>query len=141
MNRYLPFLLLLLIAGCAQRSTCPTKTSAELVSAITTLITAEGMTITDHNPLVGILQASATEESLGRINVTTSRHWTFTIKDGLIGAYARVDTSTRNAAGVTIDSTQSFYSETAPDEWKWFWNVRRGLESICGTQVDFLKLN
>ena len=139
MNRYL--LVLLLIAGCAQRPVCPTKTSAELVSAITTLITAEGMTITDHNRLVGILQASIPPESAAATGVTTSRHWTFTIKDGLIGAYARVDTRTRNAAGSTIDSTQTFYSDTAPEEWTWFWNVRRKLENICGAKVDFLQLN
>ncbi len=140
MNRCLTAAFLVVLAGCAQRTICPQKSSAEIVSAVTTLAAAEGMEITLHHMISGMLEVSTPEQLDPATGISSSRHWSFAIKDGLLGAYARVDTKTLDAAGRAISSTQTFYSETAPADWKWFWNVRRGLEQTCGIRVDFLKL-
>lgn len=140
------YVLLLLLAtaiGCAQRpiritTACTPHTTTELITALTSLVASEGMSVTLVNENVGILQASSPELT-SILTGTSSNHWTFTVKDGRIDAYAKSIYKTTNKYGATVSSSEYFYSDKEDRDTKWYWNVRNGLQRLCGDSIAFVE--
>ena len=136
-------LALATIAGCVQRpiritTACTPHTTTELITALTSLVASEGMNVTLVNENVGLLQASSPEHT-SLLTGTSSNHWTFTIKDGRIDAYAKALFRTTNQYGATVSSSEYFYSDKDDRDNKWYWNVRNGLQRLCGDSITFVE--
>jgi hypothetical protein len=133
-----------MMIGCAQRpiklvTPCTTQSTSDLIAALTALVVSEGMNISLVNEKVGILQASTAEEHSIWTGATTSNHWTFTVRDGKVEAIAKSLSVSKNAFGATISSSETYYNDKAHKDWKWYWNVRNGLEALCGSKVEFIE--
>jgi len=50
-------------------------------------------------------------------------------------ATAKTVSSSQNAFGATLSSNETYYDDSAHEDWEWYWDVRKGLESICGTKA------
>jgi hypothetical protein len=140
LTRWLLASSLLMIVGCAQRpiklvTPCTSQSTSDLIAALTALVVSEGMNVTLVNEKVGILQASSAEDRSIWTGATTSNHWTFTVREGKVEPIAKSLTQTKNAFGATLSSSETYYTDKADQDWKWYWNVRNGLQTLCGSQV------
>lgn len=133
-----------LFTACAQRpiqltTPCPTKPMREVVSSLSALVIAEGMQITLVNENIGILQASSPEDHSIWTGLYTIRQWIFTMKGDTVLAYAKTIDQSRNAFGATLATSETYYSDKVHPDHAWYWNVRRGLETLCGGKVEFVQ--
>ncbi len=132
------------LTGCAQRpiqinAPCQTKPTKEIISHLSALVAAEGMQITVVNDGAGILQATTAEERDVWTGTHTTKAWSFVVKDGTVQAYAKTINQSRNTFGAVLATSETYYSDKVHEDWKWYWNVRRGLEELCGAGVTFIQ--
>lgn len=132
------------VAACAQRpiqitAPCQTKSAKEIIANLSALMAAEGMQITLANEQVGVLQASTAEERDPWTGMYTTKAWSLVVKDGTVQAYAKTINQSRNAFGVVVATNETYYSDKVHQDWMWYWNVRRGLQELCGTDVTFIE--
>jgi hypothetical protein len=125
--RLLP--LLSLMIGCSavrpqkMVTTCENRSKQEIMTRLSSLVIGEKMKITTINDYIGLIEATRTESG----NVTYS--WQFIVQPGSIDAYARYTDND----GMSVD-----IEDDPPQRLKWYWNVRRGVEDLCGEKVRFI---
>lgn len=135
---------------------CYQRTQVEIIRSATSILVMNGFRITLADTLMGLVQAE-TEEAhdvwSGRDN---KRVWTISIKSSLdqeimttageqrtlesgqnskplyIVALAKVVSRSRNVYGATASASEDYYDNDSPKDWGWYWDVRKGLETICG---------
>ena len=130
-------------AACVKRpiqltTPCPAKPVKEVVGTLSALVLAEGMQITLVNDNVGILQA-ATPEDHSWTGAYSTNQWTFSMKGDTVLAFAKAVQQTRNAFGAMLSSYESYLTDEVHPDYLWYWNVRRGLEALCGEKVVFIQ--
>lgn len=135
-----------LFAACAPRpiqltTPCASKSTKEIVAALSALVMAEGMQLTLVNDNIGILQASTAESHSIWTGTSSTLQWIFTIKGDTVLAYAKAIDQSRNAFGAVTYTNETYYSDSKlhPNSNAWYWNVRRGLETLCGGKVEFVQ--
>jgi len=122
-----------LAVGCAAprvvqiAAPCAAKTTPQIITALAGLVAAEGMTITLLNENVGVLQASGALRQTDRRS-GMQQQWQFSVRGDTVFAYAK--TVYTSGALVTAELTADDTS-TEPEE-RWYWNVRNGLQNLCG---------
>ncbi|MCE7933188.1 MAG: hypothetical protein DYG96_01205 [Chlorobi bacterium CHB2] len=133
-----------LFAACAPRpiqltTPCASKSTKEIVAALSALVMAEGMQLTLVNDNIGILQASTAEDHSIWTGIYSTKQWVFTMKSDTVLAYAKTVDQSRNAFGAVLSTSETYYSDKVHPDHAWYWNVRRGLETLCGGKVEFVQ--
>ena len=129
MKHTLLFLLLSSTIGCSavrpqkMVTSCDNRSKQEIMTRISSLVIGEKMKITTINDYIGLIEATRVESG----NVIYS--WQFIVQPGSIDAYARYSDN----GGEPVD-----IEDDPPQRLKWYWNVRRGVEELCGQQVRFV---
>ena len=115
------------------------KSKEEVFKSITTLLLQENLQIKHSDMELGYIQA----ESIPQLNIwlgaEVQRVWVITYKENKIIASAKTITITRNAFGKTTGSAETYYNDDSHEDWTWYWNVRDGLENLCGNEIIITK--
>lgn len=141
---------------------CGEHTRADVVRSAMSLLVMHGFNITLADTVVGLIQGESAEESSFWAGSVSKKIWQITIKvnqtagnvyagaatGGMgdqqsatlqsslnyhVAATAKVVTKTTNAFGATLSTTEVYCNnDTLPGE-EWYWSVRHGLESLCGS--------
>lgn len=109
------------------------------MAALSALVMAEGMQITLVNDNIGILQAATAEDHSIWTGIYSTRQWIFSMKGDTVLAYAKSIDQTRNAFGGVVGTSETYYTDKLHPDNAWYWNVRRGLETLCGSKVEFIQ--
>lgn len=117
------------------QSNCDQITTDELFKSLTTLVLKENMIIKQSDAKLGYLQAETNPKRSPLSGETRSYAWVFQHSDGKIVAYAKVLYSSQNAFGATKESGEAYYGDDSSKEEKWYWNVRNGIEKLCGNKI------
>lgn len=135
---------------------CHHRTQGEVIRSATSILVQSGFRITLSDTLIGLVQAETEEMVDIWTGVNSKRVWQISIKHSLdsnasitagnaqtlaappdiqplyIVALAKVVGHTQNAYGATLSTSEVYYDNEAHKDWEWYWDVRKGLESICG---------
>jgi len=139
--------------GCFDRS------KADVVRSATALLVQNGFNVTMADTIVGIVQGETEPQHDIWSGQNTKRVWQVTVKPELaksaavtagdqavltappgskplyVVATAKTVSSSQNAFGATLSSNETYYDDSAHEDWEWYWDVRKGLEGICGTKA------
>ena len=135
MKTLLAFFLAISLYGCAtpmikdMTFSCG-KTREEIMSAFTALTIREAMTIKISDVNIGYCRAEMAPIST-LYGVTFTYAWQIQIdKAGMVTATA---TNTQNNGRIT------YYDDTdvSDKSIQWYWNVRNGLQELCGSDIKF----
>ena len=124
-------LLLPVLIGCSSVkpqkmvTSCGNHSRQEIMTTISSLLIGEKMKITNINDYVGLIEASR------QIDETNLATWQFIVRPGSIDAYARITNG--NSAPVDL-------GDDPPSHNRWYWNVRDGVEQLCGEEARFITL-
>ncbi|MBI2794197.1 MAG: hypothetical protein HYX66_06055 [Ignavibacteria bacterium] len=135
---------------------CHHRTQSDVIRSATSILVQNGFRITLSDTLVGLVQAETEEMHDIWTGVNSKRVWQISIKHSLdssaiisagnaqelaaspdiqplyIVAFAKVVGRTQNAFGATLASGEMYYDSETHKDWEWYWDVRKGLEGICG---------
>ncbi len=135
--------------GCFERS------KSDVIRSATALLVQHGLTVTMADTLIGLVQAESAESSDAWTGLISKRVWQVTVAPTIGGkntssatlskptssaslyiiATAKTVNRTQNAYGATLATSEVYYDDSSHEDWEWYWGVRRGLESICGTKA------
>lgn len=60
---------------------------------------------------------------------------TISVVEGKIFATAKTNTYTKNIFATMTGNSDTYYKDDSSQDWGWYWNVRDGLETLCGTKL------
>jgi hypothetical protein len=155
------FLTALVSSGCATRIRqhnlpCHNRTVADVVRATTSTLVMNGFRITHSDTIVGLIQAQTDESRNVWTGIVEQRVWQVALRPNLnnvgevtagnslslapptdkqplyLVATAKVVGRTQNAFGATLSTSEEYYGDHVHEDWTWYWDVRRGLEQVCG---------
>ena len=136
---------------------CHDRTVADVVRSATSILVLNGFRITHSDTIVGLVQAQTDESRDIWTGAVNQRVWQIVMKPDLkdagevkagevttlaaptgkkplyIIATAKVVSRSQNAYGATLATSETYYDNDAHKDWQWYWDVRTGLEQICGT--------
>lgn len=133
------------VGGCAppryqMRTACAGKTKSELVSAMTALVTQEAFTVTLVNENVGVVQANGTTEYSVWTQYYSTPVWQMSMKGDTVLLIAKIVSHKENVFGAQTGSGETYMADNAAETHTWYWNVRRGMENLCGSTAIVVKL-
>lgn len=135
---------------------CHDRTVADVVRSATSILVMNGFRITHTDTIVGLVQAQTDESHDIWSGAVSQRVWQIVMKPELknygevkageittlaaptdkkplyIIATAKVVSKSQNAYGATLATSEVYYDDNAHKDWEWYWDVRKGLEQICG---------
>jgi hypothetical protein len=138
---------------------CHTRTKADVLRSAMSLLVQHGFKITVADTVLGLVQAETEETRDIWSGMISKRVWQVSIRPELgplgqidpvgqaalskpqtdrtmyVIATARTVNKTTNAFGATISTAEIYYDDSVHEDWEWYWEVRRGLESVCGSKV------
>ncbi len=139
--------------GCFDRS------RADVLRSATTLLVQSGFNITLADTVIGLVQGETEEQHDIWSGLNSKRVWQISVKPdlGKLGVVSAGDQSTlsappgskplyimataktvnrsQNAYGATLAASEVYYDDTSHEDWEWYWDVRKGLEGICGSKA------
>ena len=135
--------------GCFDRS------KADVLRSATALLVQHGFTVTMADTVIGIVQGETPPSHDIWTGMNSKRVWQITVSPILdkqasanaaltapvgaqamyIMAMAKTVNSSQNAFGSTLSTSEEYYDDKSHKDWEWYWGVRNGLESICGTKA------
>ena len=132
-------LLSLLVLSCSPKIyehqlNCKSNTE-QILSKFVQLVTSEGLTVENQDAKLGFANASSSEDFSFWTGVYTRRFWTISVVEGKIFATAKTNTYTKNIFGTMTGNSDTYYKDDSSQDWGWYWNVRDGLEALCGTKL------
>lgn len=133
------------VGGCAppryqMKTACPGRTKSDVVSAMIALVAQEAFTVTLVNENVGIVQANGTSEFSVWTGYYSTPVWQMTMKGDTALLIAKILFHKENIFGAQTSSTEAYMTDEAAETHTWYWNVRRGMESLCGSTAIVVKL-
>ena len=162
---YLFAILGLFAVGCSgvkiqqHNIPCHTRTRADVLRSAMSLLVQHGFTVSIADTTIGLVQGETEESRDIWSGMITKRVWQISIRPelGKIGelspadqaalskpaqqpsmyviATAKTVNKTTNAFGATLSTAELYYDDDVHQDWEWYWEVRRGLESVCGSKV------
>jgi len=136
---------------------CHTRTKADVIRSSMALLVQHGFTVTLSDTITGLIQAETAENRDVWTGNIEKRVWQIGIRPELdksvlaaesgpitkpadgpsmyVIATAKTVNRTQNAFGATLATSEVYYSDAAHEDWEWYWDIRRGLESVCGAKV------
>lgn len=121
-----------LLVGCSAprlvqlAAPCPKMNRQEVITVLTGLVAGEGMTVTLVNENVGILQASGSpHKSWG--DLVEQKQWQFSVRGDTVYGFAKTVYTTAER----VEGEMPVTDDASSDE-RWYWNVRNGLQKVCG---------
>ncbi|MBU3699657.1 MAG: hypothetical protein FGM33_06555 [Candidatus Kapabacteria bacterium] len=165
-NLYL-LALIMVISGCStvihqHNLACHNRTRTQIVQSATAVLVQSGFTIKSADTVLGLIQAETPDEA--RIGgYLEHRVWQIMIKPRLEGhseissqekeslskpqgaasmylfATAKSVLKGTNVFGATTGTSETYYHDGVSESWNWYWDVRRGLEEICGARCIISK--
>ena len=130
-------LMVILLTSCSTsiykiKTECE-KTNDEIIRELSKLLLQEDFSITKSDLSMGYIEGESLPTKLAFVGLCT-KQWSFAINNGVITAYAKL--LIINEYGTVTDT--KYYYDNAPVEWSWYWNIRNGLQNICGHNVIFI---
>jgi len=130
------FILLfaLMLSGCAtvvkEMSLECSKTKNEILTAATTAILREGMTVQQSDANIGLLRAeSMPQATFTGVQTTLKYVWQIQVTNsGKIIATAQ---------GVLGSGGGTYFDDETSQSHTWYWGVRNELAALCGNNVVF----
>jgi hypothetical protein len=150
-------------AGCAtsikqHNIGCYDRSKADVLRSASALLIQNGFTITMADTIIGLVQAETAESRDIWSGTISKRVWQVNIKPELgkdvvagastaaltappgakpmyIMATAKTVNRTQNAYGATLSTSEVYYDDSAHEDWEWYWDVRKGMEEMCGTKA------
>lgn len=162
---YLFAILGLFAVGCSgvkiqqHNIPCHSRTRADVLRSAMSLLVQYGFTVSIADTTIGLVQGETEESRDVWSGMITKRIWQISIRPelGKLGelsatdqaalskpaqqqsmyviATAKTVNKTTNAFGATISTAELYYDDDVHQDWEWYWEVRRGLESVCGSKV------
>jgi len=137
---------------------CNARSKADILRSATTLLVQSGFTVTLADTVVGLVQAETAEQydiwsgtnsrrvwqisirsDVGQTNSTTGGAMASSALPGAkplhVIATARTINRGQNAFGATSSTSEVYYDDSAHEDWEWYWDVRKGLETMCGAKA------
>lgn len=138
---FLVILTSILLSSCSTTvyqltSNCDKISSDELFKSISTLLIQENFSIKQSD--MNLLYLRAETEPIVKaslMGMIETRIWTFQLVNGKIIATARQILVQKNAFGNETGSSEKYYNDKVHKSWGWYWNVRNGLENLCGDKI------
>ncbi len=163
-SSYLPsigIVVLTILSGCMTTKVkqhnigCPDRSKADVLRSATSLLVQSGFTVTLADTIIGLVQAESAEQHDVWTGTTSKRVWQVSIRSdveekpetpGITGmpvgakpmyivATARTVNRGQTAFGATSSTSEFYYDDSAHSDWEWYWDVRKGLEAMCGTKA------
>jgi hypothetical protein len=137
------FIFIILFSSCSSttvyqlQTNCDKLTIEELFKSITNLLLKEDFIIKQSDLKSGILLAETipVHNIWSEGDVIETRAWTFQFSRGKVIATAIVIIKEKNNYGKTTATTVTYCNDLSKPDWKWYWNVRNGLEKLCGNKI------
>jgi len=146
MKRIIIFFLLIsfFLSSCGTtmyqlKTDCSKVTVEELFKSITALLIEEDFIVKQSDLKLGYLQAETMPEFNVWLGMNEIRVWSFQDVNGKIKATAKVVYTKKNIYGSTTGGSVTYYNDDAHEDWTWYWNIRNGLERICGNKIVIVK--
>jgi len=134
---------LLTISSCGttvwQLKTDCSPSTEEVINRITPILMEQNFLIKVNDPKTGLLQAETVPKFNFWMGMTEARYWIFQIVNNKVIAQAKIIYMKQNIFGATTGGTEIYYNDEASKDWSWYWQVRNGLETICGNKIVFLE--
>jgi hypothetical protein len=113
-------------------------TNQQILAKFSSLVMAEGLSVKNQDIELGIANAESVPDKNIWTGYTTQNIWNIRIENNTIIALATMNMFTQNIFGATTNtSTVSLGNETH-DDYGWYWNVRDGLEELCGGKFNVI---
>lgn len=162
---YLFAILGLFAVGCSgvkiqqHNIPCHTRTRADVLRSAMSLLVQHGFNVTIADTTIGLVQGETEESREIWSGMISKRVWQISIRPDLgklgvisaesqatltkpidqpsmyVIATAKTVNKTTNAFGATLSTSELYYDDDVHQDWEWYWEVRRGLESVCGSKV------
>jgi len=138
---------------------CFDRSRADVLRSATALLVQTGFNITFADTIIGLVQAETAEQHNIWVGLFTKRVWQITVKPAIgkfdkvtsgdqatlsappgsqplyIMATAKTIDRSQNIFGATISTSETYYDDNAHEDWEWYWDIRKGLETVCGTKA------
>lgn len=137
--KMLMVMLMVGLAGCGttiykMNLVCNMGTD-ELFSSLTALVVKEGMHIVHSDMKIGYLLAETNEDYVG-LQYHTNQ-WQFTKNGNNIIATASTKIRSKNFVNGSDVFSLVYRNDEYDEDADWYWNVRNGLENLCGGKLRF----
>lgn len=136
----------LLLIGCTptkwqMRAPCATEemTRSEIMENLVALVVQEEFNPTIINVEIGLLQTKTAETTSFWTGWSTTYHWNFSFSGDTIVGTAKSVVVSRNQYGVAMGSSEEYYNDETDRDESWYWNVRNGIENMCGERIIFIE--
>ena len=138
------FFCVLVLSSCSapkmyQLTSSCKPTTEEVFRSLSTLCLAEGFSIKNSDVKLGYLQAETNPNFDVWSGAETQNTWTFQHDNSKIIATAKRRVVSKNAFGAVLYSVEVYANDSTAQEFKWYWNVRKGLEKVCGTSITIIE--
>lgn len=146
---------------------CHNRSQSDVIRSATSILVMHGFRITLSDTVVGIVQGETEESFSVWTGSISKRVWQVNIKKSLeknieineagksalaapasaqplfIIAIAKVVSKKQNAFGATMATSETYFDDDSHKDWEWYWNVRKGLEEVCGASavISVKKMN
>lgn len=114
------------------------KDKQQIMSEFIRLVTSQGMQVKAQDINLGFAQAESLEERNIWTGYLMQNFWTINIKDNIITMSAYNTVKTTNEFGATLYTTVTYYKEDTHNDHGWFWNVRDGIQDLCGGEYQII---
>lgn len=108
------------------------KDKQEIISKFSSLVIAEQMQIKMQDANIGVAQAETPVTKNIYNGQLEQKFWNLRIDGNNLIITAYLTITQQNAFGVTLSQTTVYFDDKTHNDWGFFWNVRDGLEELCG---------
>lgn len=133
-------LVALILTSCGTtvyqlQTKCDKTTPEELFKSISTLLMQQNFIIKQSDMKLGYLQAETMPSFSVWTGMDETRVWVFQYVQGKIIASAKQVLTKKNMFGQTESGAETYYNDNVHSDWSWYWDVRNGLENLCGDKI------
>jgi len=136
-------LISLFIVGCGTtvyqlKAPC-NKTVETVFQEVTGLLIKEGFNVTFQSIETGLLHAETTPEHSIWTGENTYYKWDIQITNNEVVASCVLTTINKNAFGATLSTSEQYINDEWSEDVGYYWNIRDGLEDLCGSRITIIK--